>query len=351
MKIYALKGPSLADYKQDELEKVQQFLSESIKNGVSRFGWSCTDDADLTKLKDKQWDKMNDKEKDCWAKANFLLRVEEDDWVVHINLPKWGSCLAGQVIEKYSFEHNGNEFGDYRHLLKLDKNSIVEFERNDDRVLPIISNKLKLQGRFWRIYEVDEFFQTLENLKKPLEKKEGKSVEIFYLKKDLSESFKDITEKIQKTHPGGKLESLIAEVFRKIPGVDDVEEHGRHKGWGTDSGADLIVTYKSGLPISNLEKREKLVVQVKSYTGEHWETNAVEQIETAIKEFEADAGLIITTAERTENLEKAIENLRNKLSNSEPKQEGGLKRPIPIGLIAGEEVAKFVLKYGGQLII
>jgi len=79
-------------------------------------------------------------------------------------------------------------------------------------------------------------------------------------------------------------------------------------------------------------------VQVKSYTGQHWETGAVEQIETAIKKFQADAGLIITTAESIDNLEKAIEDLSNKLNK-------------PVGLIAGEDVAKFVLKYGGQFIL
>lgn len=351
MTIYALKGPSLADYKdQDELQKIQQFLSDSIKNGVSRFGWSYIDTADLTKLQGKPWQEMDEKEQNCWAKANFLLGVEKGDWVVHINLPYWGACLAGQVSETYSFEHNGNDFGDYRHLLKLDKNSIVEFERNDDGVLPIISSRLKLQGRYWTIQYVDEFLQTLENVKaKTSGKKEHESVGIFYLKKELSPLFKSITEKIQKTHPASKLENLIAEVFRKLPNVVNVDEHGQHKGRRTDSGADLIVTYKSGLSISNLEKEEKLVVQVKSYTGQHWETNAVEQIETAIKEFQANAGLIITTAESTDNLEKAIENLSNKLSK--PEQDGGLNKPIPIGLIAGEEVAKFVLKYGGQLIL
>lgn len=350
MTIYALKGPSSADYDQDELQEIQKFLSYSIKNGVSRFGWSYIDAADLTKLQDKHWQEMTDDEKNCWAKANFLLGVEKGDWVVHINLPHWGACLAGQVSDTYTFEKDGNDFGDYRHLLKLDKNTIVEFDRNDDAVLPIISSRLKLQGRYWTIQYVDEFLQTIQNVKaESLGKKENESVGIFYLKKDLSPLLKDITAKIQKTHPAGKLENLIADVFRKIPGVVDVYEYGRHKGWGTDSGADLIVTYKSGLNISNLEKEEKLVVQVKSYTGHHWETNAVEQIETAIKEFQANAGLIITTAESTENLEKAIENLSNKLSKSE--QDGGMNKPIPIGLIAGEEVAKFVLKYGGQLIL
>lgn len=350
MKIYALKGPSFADYNnEDVLQKVQKFLSDSIKNGVSRFGWSYIDTADLKELQNKQWQKMTEEEKNCWAKANFLLGVEKGDWVVHVNLPQWGRCIAGQVFETYSFDKDKNDFEDYRHLLKLDKNTIVEFDRNDEAVLPIISSRLKLQGRYWTIQYVDEFLQTIQNVKaESLGKKENESVGIFYLKKDLSESLKQITAKIQKTHPAGKLENLIADVFRKIPGVVNVHEYGKHKGWRTDNGADLIVTYKSGLNISNLEKEEKLVVQVKSYTGHHLETNAVEQIETAIKEFQANAGLIITTAESTENLEEAIENLSNKLSKSE--EDGGLNKPIPIGLIAGEEVAKFVLRYGGELI-
>ena len=158
-----------------------------------------------------------------------------------------------------------------------------------------------------------------------------------------------ITEKIYKTHPAGHLEGLIAEVFRKIPKVENVREHGKHKGWKTDNGADLIVTYKSGLSISNLEKDEILVVQVKSYGGQHWETNAIRQVEDAIKEFNANAGMLITTAESTPDLEKAIEDLSNKLSK--PISEGGLDRDVPVSLIAGQDVAKFVLRHGGELIL
>jgi len=350
MTIYALKGPSLTDYNEVDLKKTQKFLTDSIKNGVSRFGWSYTDTCDLIKLQTKSWNEINEEEKNCWAKSNFLLGIKKDDWIVHINLPYWGACLAGQVSNTYSFEQNSNEFGDYRHLLQLKKDSIFEFNRNDDKILPIINSRLKLQGRYWTIQYVDEFLQSIENLKSELiEKKEDESVGLFYLKKDLIPLLKDITIKIQKAHPAGKLESFIAEVIRKIPNVVKVSENGKNKGWGTDHGADLIVTYKSGLSFSNLEKEEILVVQVKSYIGQHWETKAVEQIETAIKKYQANSGLIITTAESTENLEKAIEDLSNKLSKSE--QEGGPNKPITIGLIAGEEVAKFVLKYGGQLIL
>jgi hypothetical protein len=341
MTIWALKGPSLADYDNDneDYKEVIEFLSNSIKQGTSRFGWSYIDTANLAKLQEKQYQEMTPDEQRCWSKANFLLEIEKGDWLVHINLPYWGACIAGQVSETYSFDQNTNDFDEYRHILKTDLATIVEFERNDDEVLPIISSRLKLMGRYWTIQYVDEFEQTIRNLKAgELGKKDDESVGIFYLKKDLSPLLKAITKKIQENHPGNKLESLIAKVFRKIPNVIDVDEHGSNKGWGTDNGADLIVTYESGLSISNLRKQERLVVQIKSYIEQHWDTNAVEQIEDALTEFEAASGLIITTAESTKNLEEAIEALSTKLNK-------------PIGLIAGEETAKFVLKYGGELIL
>lgn len=341
MTIWALKGPSSGDYDDEpgKYSKVLEFLSNSIRKGTSRFGWGYVDTADLTKLQDKPWQAMTKDEQNCWSKANFLLEVKKGDWVIHINLPYWGACFAGKVIEGYSFDLNDNEDEDYGHTLKLDPSSIVEFERNDDAVLPIIGSRLKLQGRYWRIQYADEFLQTIQNIRAESSgKKKDESVGVFYLKQDLTPLLKEITKKIQKAHPAGKLESFIAEVLRKVPNVISVTEHGKHKGWGTDNGADLIVNYKSGLSFSNLEKQEKLVVQVKSFTGEHWETNAVDQIGEALKEFDAATGLIITTAESTKNLEEAIEVLSSKLNK-------------PIGLIAGQEVAKFVLKYGGELIL
>jgi len=168
MTVYALKGPSSEDYDNEKLEEIQEFLTDSVKNGVSRFGWSYIDSADLTKLQDKEWQEMNEAEIICWTMANFLLGVEKGDWIVHINLPYLGACLAGQISETYSFEENDNDFNDYRHLLKLDKKTIVEFERNDDGVLPIISSRLKLQGRYWTIQYVEEFLQTIKNVKAEL---------------------------------------------------------------------------------------------------------------------------------------------------------------------------------------
>lgn len=332
MTIWAFKGSN--DKENDE------FISESVRNGISRFGWSYGDFADLNFIKTKTWDSMSDHEKDVWSNSNFLLEIEKGDWIVHINIPDKGMCLAGQVSEVYKFETENNKRGDFRHLISLDKSTIIEFDRNDENVLPIINSRLKLMGRYWRINNVTEFLETIENLKlnRVSGKKKDETPGIFHLKQELNPMYKDLTAKIQKNHPAGKLEALIADVFRKIPSVINVNENGKHKGWGSDYGADLIVTFKSGLPIDGLEKQEILVVQVKSYIGEHWETNAVTQIKEAIEVYHASAGMLLTTAEKTERLVQQIDQLSTDLEK-------------PIALVAGEDVAKFVMRNGVDILL
>ena len=134
-------------------------------------------------------------------------------------------------------------------------------------------------------------------------------------------------------HKGKNLERFLAKVFRKIPGVIDVNENGF--GWGTDYGADLIVTMRAAF--GNLDFENKIVVQVKSFYGEHYNLEAVEQVKTAIKKYDATAGMIITTAQRTEVLEDEIQVISDKLD-------------CPIDLLAGEDVAKFVVKNASDLL-
>lgn len=68
-------------------EKYIEFVSDSVRSGVSRFGWSWFDGADLNTLKNKEWEEMSDDKRDVWGKSGFLLDIAEDDGVVHINVP------------------------------------------------------------------------------------------------------------------------------------------------------------------------------------------------------------------------------------------------------------------------
>ena len=97
------------------------------------------------------------------------------------------------------------------------------------------------------------------------------------------------------------MEYLICKLFKNVPNV--VETYVNGSGWGTDFGADVVVKYTSCLGILNLQHEETLVIKVKSYEGEHWNTNFVNQIKTAMEKFKAHCGLIITTAKSTKVFE------------------------------------------------
>lgn len=65
-------------------------LFDSIKNGKSRFGWGCEDEDNLRVTPN--------------TKLNFLLKIKQGDWIVHVNLPQWGKCVAVQVVEEYEYD-------------------------------------------------------------------------------------------------------------------------------------------------------------------------------------------------------------------------------------------------------
>ncbi len=203
----------------------RSFVVNSLNNGISRFGWSYIDTADLNVLKPKPWADMTQDEIIIWKQSHFLLNIKKDDWVVHINVPNWGLCTAGKVVEEYNFEEGNTEVSDFRHFFKLDKSSIIQFNRNDKTVHPLISRKLKLRGRYWRIYSETEFFDTVKNvsLLNSISIKNGDTIGIHYLKTEVTPLLTEITKCIQKTHPEKKLEYFLAEIFRNIPNVTDVK--------------------------------------------------------------------------------------------------------------------------------
>lgn len=129
------------------------------------------------------------------------------------------------------------------------------------------------------------------------------------------------------------MQDLFEAVFNNIPGVINVENK-----YSYDYGADLLVTYQSGLPFPEAEQEDVMVVQIKSYVDEHWETNAVNDIKRAFEHYpDATMGLIISTADTsTPALDDAIRILR---------EDSGKK----VELLIGEDVAALLLRYSVAL--
>lgn len=293
----------------------RKLVYESIYNGKSRFGWGEKDEDNL-KVK---WN----------GKQGFLLGITKGDWIVHVNSPQWGKCTAVQVKDQYEYDQGLKcPWGmDFRHVIPVDPSTIVEFDRKDSNIIPTVN--LNPRQRYHRVYAESDFLQSIENLKNNnVQLKKGERKEVYHLKEKTSNVFKQITKLIHQTHKGKELERLFASVFRKIPGVVEVIENGF--GYKTDNGADLIITIQSS--VSSLVFENKIVVQLKSFGGKHYDLTAIDQIKTAINYYEANAGIIITTAMKTEKLEEEIQ----KASESVGK---------PIDLIAGDDVAKFIISY------
>jgi Restriction endonuclease len=320
--IYALKGDPVWN----------RAIFDSLQKGEGRYGWSTVESADLYVLRQRietdGWSSLSNQEKNCYQ--DFLLDLKIGDYVVYINVPTYGKCTLAKVSAPYFWRWDGED-ADFNHRFLIDTETILTFDRNHALVRPALSARLKLQGRYWRIHAKKEF---LELLSLPLYSmvetaKRNISDNKKFLRFDIKPLLLEITKTIQETNPNTDLERLIAEAFERVPNVKEVKLQG---GAG-DHGADILLTYESGLPIAGLEIQSQCVVQVKSFQGVHDNLQAVKDIERAFNRYpNADMGMIVSTGKPSEALEAAISELQEKSKK-------------PIRLLANDDLAAFILKY------
>jgi Restriction endonuclease len=317
----------------------------SLKKGVGRFGWSfmrdaagqSLGDADLRRLKGKidanGWSSLTADEQDRYQA--FLLELKEGDWVVYVNVPRYGRCTLARVTGPYYWDHNAPADEDFNHRFLVDPTSVRDFDRNDVIVQPRLAARLKLQGRHWHIYAISEFQDLIRDLDRDLPpQRRNSQTNANLLRRKVEPLLAGITKQVQHTNPNYDFEGLLKLVFDQMSSVRNVTLQG---GAG-DHGADLLVEFEDGLPYP-LQMQHTCVVQAKSYEGTMWSLRAVDDIRRAFERHpEADMGLIVSTAEAsTPEFEKALMDLRERSG----------KR---VGFLIGADVARFILRYGGPLL-
>lgn len=307
---------------EDYQRKIYSLFKE---RGESRFGWSYKEEHNL--LLKNNWT-------DEHSKQLFLLQIKPNDWIVHINTPYYGKCIAEKVISSYQFDEGIEvKWGrDFRHNFTIDKKSIIEFDRRDPNILPTVN--LNPRQRYHRIYAIEDFFKSINNLRtNAVNIDNSTSKEEYHLKEKMEPILEKIISIVQEMNKGKKLETFLAKVFRKVPGVKDVTENGF--GWGTDYGADLIVTFSNTL--LNIELETIVIIQVKSFIGDHYDLSAVNQVRNGIEKYNGNSGLIITTAKKTEELENKIKEVSDDIGK-------------PLDLLAHIDLAKFIIKYYPEIL-
>lgn len=328
-KIYALKGPSDHPH---EVKNIRVALDE----GEGLFGWSYLadghQDVDLRRIADKLVNggrsSLTPHELEC--NQSFLLDLVKGDWVIYINVPSYGRCTIAQVAGPYYWKYTG---GDFNHRFSVDPASVREFDRNDRNVVqPALQSRLKLQGKYWRIYASDEFDALLGALAEGVAPKvQTRAINTDLLNRKIEPLLLNITREVHRTHPNYDLELLVEQVFKAMPGVRKV----KRKGGSGDHGADLIVEFESGLPIPVMQEQHVCVVQIKSYEGTHWDILAINDLRRAFSHYPAaDMGMVISTADApTPEFEAELGKLR---------EETGKR----VELLIGSDVARMILRYG-----
>ena len=319
MRIYAIKAP--------DDQKWVQFVRKELDSGTGRFGWSWRDDCDLVIIQeiiDEQgWNALNECQQESYQR--FLLDLVPNDYVVYINVPEWGRCTLARVVLEYFWKFDNEDFN---HCFGVDKDSVYEFDRNDARVPPYLQARLKLQGRRWQIYAEKEFERLLVNLENQDETVATPDSSLQYLQEDLCSV-------IQKNFPNKALERFIEKLFKKIPGVKEVQQKG---SW--DYGADLIVKHEFELISGVVPTQTTVVVQIKSWEGEMNDLSVVKDIRRAFEKYpDADAGLIVSTVvSASVEINEEIERLKDEANKN-------------VSLLIGEDFAKFVMHYGRNLFV
>ena len=306
-------------------------VHESLKNGEGRFGCSYVDTANLHDLRGRiardGWDSLDVQEKDCYQE--FLLSLESGDYVVYVNLPEWGQCTLAEVTGPYFWRWSDRDFN---HRFPVARRSVRTFDRNDARVAPGLSARLKRRGRCYRIHAEDEFRHLVQALRPGAKAAPGMFAgDLHQLGDDLKSFLLSVTEELRRPRPHVELEHLVERLFRRLPGVRSV---ARHEGAG-EGGADILVELEVG-SIPQLVHR--LVVHVRPPQDAPTGPSAVDDMRRAIAVRGADMALVVSTETHRDPKEKRqLDRLAEDLMK-------------PVALLDGGELTALFLQHGAGLL-
>ncbi|MDR2007502.1 MAG: restriction endonuclease [Alphaproteobacteria bacterium] len=313
------------------VDRMKKARKTGLDKGLAVFGWGYKSGFDLNNTTD--WSE--------YGKTKFLKNINSGDRIIYVNYnadkniaeDHYGDCTIMNVAGEYSFDNDIlNAYTDFGHTIPIDPSSVISFPRNHPSIHRSVSKSLKPRKAYQRLYDEDKLEESLNNFKNGLKPN--------YFENEIDSAMANIIKSIQTNHPAKYLESFIQPILEKIYSNkygDSVFVKNNGSGYGTDYGADLIITYKENLDDLDLDvstnKEHKVVVQVKSYTWSINDDNAIEQCKTAMKEYTAEYALLITTAAISEDFDRKIN------EHNENKENG------QISLIDGEKIAQLYIKY------
>ena len=347
MTIYVFAGERRTD---ETSLRHRQARKSGIEKGLAVFGWGWDKSLDLNNLTDATY----------LGRTRFLKHIKAGDKIVYTHYSHendvekgnhYGECVVMTVVGEQPYSFNDEileKHGDFANTITIDINSMYHFNRNHKAIHPVVSNSLKPRSSYQRLYAEKEFNDSISNHKN--------KIDTDYFTSEIDAGVDSIIHTIKRNHPGAKLEvfasNLLQKVYESKYEEVAIRNNGALKGYGSDYGADLIIKYKetnklidiNGVTRNDFDidiptKEVTAVVQVKSYSWEINNKDAIDQCKTAISKYNADYAIIFTTAKMSDDF---IEKLKNA---NDPEKEGYTK---PIICISASELIKLFIKYNAN---
>lgn len=262
----------------------------SLGAGKARLGWSYDDRLDLRLLQQKtsSGKPLDQEERKAWKGQGFLKYVEIGDYLIYPHQPERGHFAIVEVKGEYQFAPSTDSLDrDFRSYRECQLLTPTPLRKDDAIVRPVIRSKLGNRGRFTRIYDMEAFEQTLEDLPRSGQP-EGSGNKIRFSR--LGEALiQTIPTLLVQEFPSHEMSRRFArELFEQMGYGVELQEGP------TERGSDLVVTIGSPL----IDDEFRVGVQVFAYSGSVSTADLRKKLEQLLNGWEENAldyGALLTT--------------------------------------------------------
>lgn len=312
-------------------------LLAALKKGELRQGWGYEERLDLNRIAEKLeangWrvSSLDDGERAAWRGNQRMWpghwgRINAGDIIVLPKMPQDRHWMIVEVTGDYRFDILG-DLGDYGHVLPV-KIRVADISNANRAVSAGLQRTMRTQSRLWNIDSLADDVNRLldEASETELSRADGA---LERLEDVMEETIAFMREQLLKRFGGNQFEDPVFRLLERLYGSGRVFKRA---GPG-EAGADYEINLTDPLGVSST-----VVVQLKTYRGTFDDLHALDQVETAVRQYNAAAAVILTTA------------LREGTDFSQQREQRAAELGVPVRFVDGAELTRLFIAHLGDLV-
>jgi hypothetical protein len=308
----------------------------ALERGELRQGWGYDERLDLNRIASKldahSWyvSALDEEERNAWRGNQRMWpghdgRISPGDLIVLPKLPKDRHWMIVEVTGDYRFDLR-EELGDYGHVLPV-RIRAADISNANRAVSAGLQRTMRTQSRLWNI---DAHAAAVERLlDADSDDLSRADTALERLEDVIEETVTFMREQLLKRFGGNQFEDPVFRLLERLYGQGRVF----NRAGPSEAGADYEINLTDPLGVSST-----VVVQLKTYRGSFDDTRALDQVETAVKQYGAAAAVILTTA------------LRESDEFANERELRATRLGVPVRFVNGAELARLFIANLGDLL-